>query len=277
MPDPEEVTKGLTGVITKGLGILGQGVGVVSQVLRSADASVQQVDGALTGVNPAPPAAALGGQAASEEQVAQQVASLVREAGGEATATGNPQAPGAVGKFQEALSRLFRLQIPTTESLADLVPTPMEMLRGGLKDLRGNMALVRLANGMGTLGDVQEVANYAEVVTGRIQGLHTLAPIGAAPPVEAAAPPVEAPPPGPTPRKRRGKPQRKKKRSKGVVFAEAVAAEVDNPQVTAWQEEYAFGDIDEQEWVSRLATWAEAQGYDSLDPIFDKAAARAKK
>lgn len=277
MPDPAEVTKGISDVITKGLGLFGQGVNVVSQVLRHGDSAVKEMDGALTGGNPAPPAAAVALGQASEEQVAQQVASLVREAGGEATATGNPQAPGAVGKFQEAMRRLFQLQIPTTpESLADLVPTPIEMLRTGLKDFRGNMALVRLANGMGTLGDVQEVANYAEVVTGRIQALQVPVTAAAPAPLSPAAPPVETAPAARPTSRRRGKPQRRKKRSKGVLFAEAVASEVGNPQVQAWQEEYAYGDITEEAWVNRLATWAEAQGYDSLDEIYDKAAARVK-
>ncbi len=304
MPDPTEVTKNLSNIVGRGLGVVGQGVNSLAQILSSGDEALRKVDGALHGTPPPTPVPNQAG--ASEEQVAQQVVTLIREGSRDASSTGDPQDPGAASRFQGALRSLFQLPLNAPfEALSDMLPSPAAMLTSGLRDLRGSMALVRLANGMGTLNDVQVVASYADTVVGRVQGLHNtfiapaLAPVPA-PETQvseepAASPEPPAPEPAPAARRRRSSSRsrgpsgnvpdatspktsrRKKSRSNGVRFAEQVAADVNDPQVTAWKDEYAYGDIDEQAWIEHLSTWAAEAGYDSLDPIFERVAAANKK
>lgn len=285
MPDPREVTKGIGDMVTQGLGLLGQGVNSIAQILHAGDSAVRQVDGALHGSPspvPVPPT-----QAASEEQVAQQVASLIREGGQEASSSGNPQGPGVVSRFQEALRTLFQLPLSgSLENLADMLPSPMDMLRSGLRDLRGSMALVRLANGMGTLADVQEVANYAEVVANRVQALQAPVVAPAAPPAPPRRPPA-APAAAPTeparraPRKRtpRGTSQRSSRRKKpdeaDAAFAQAVAEELGDDQVKGWAQEYSDGKMTEAQWIKKHTEHAAATR-DSLDDVYQRAAVRVR-
>ena len=92
MPETDEVTKGLGDAVRQGLGVFGQGVNTIAQVLRSGDAALKEVDGALTGGAPSPSpnsSRALG----PEQQVAQRVVSLVRQGGEAASRTGDPKTP----------------------------------------------------------------------------------------------------------------------------------------------------------------------------------------
>jgi len=281
MPDPKEVTKGLGDMVTQGLGLFGQGVNSIAEILRSGDSAFRQVDGALQG-NPSPALLAPPQAAASEEQVAQQVTTLIREGGREASSTGDPQGPAVVNRFQDVLKRLFQLPLTGSfESLADMLPAPADMLRSGLRDLRGSMALVRLANGMGTLGDVQEVANYAEVVTGRIQSLQMPVTAPAAPPAPPAA--AASPPASPrrspsgTSQKRRTS-RRKKPDEAEAAFAKAVAEEMGDDQVKGWAQEYSDGKMTEAQWMKKHTEQAAAtRDSDSLDDVYQRAAARLQR
>ncbi len=297
MRNPQEVTPGLGDLIKKGLDIFGRGVESVSAVLRSGDTAFKQVDGALQG-NPNPAAPAAPQVAASEEQLANQVTALIREGGRETGATGNPQSSGPVSRFQEALRSLFQLPLTGAwQGLGDMLPAPADMLSSGLRDLRGSMALVRLANGTGTLGDVQEVANYADVVVNRVQSLHM--PVAAPPPPPVAATPPPAPPASAAPaaspsaartrRKRSPKASktetsqpartsrsRRKKPDPGeAAFAMAVAEELGDAQVKTWAQEYSDGKMTEAQWMQRHTEHAAAT-MDSLDEVYGKAAARVQ-
>jgi pyruvate/2-oxoglutarate dehydrogenase complex dihydrolipoamide acyltransferase (E2) component len=276
MADPEEVTKGLGEFIRQGLGIFGQGVGAVAQVLRSGDAAVREVDGALTGQR----VSTTGGPpAGSEQAVAEQVASLVRQGKQEATRTGNPRTPGVVGRFQEALRLLF--QVPLAEesgSLSDLMPSPMDMLKMGLRDLRGSMALIRLANGTGSLADVEEVASFAEELAGRVQaGIQAVQGVAPEPPPAPPSSQAQASPPsGARP------PRRSARRGKGKepvnpsasAFARAMAEEMGDARVKRWAGELGRGRITEDQFIER---WGKkvAEGNQDAEGLLARARQRA--
>ena len=277
MPEQEEVSKGIGEMLQQGLGLFGQGVSAVAQVLKSGDAAVREVDGALTGGTNRPQQSPLP-NAPSEEQVTHQVAALVRLAREEATRSGDPRAPGVMARFREAMRLLFQLPLPVADTgLSDIMPSPMEAARMGLRDLRGSMAMVRLANGTGSLADVEEVARFADEVAGRLQH-------GAQAPQGAAGEPTAGHAPAPTvPAKATGTRRRAAKRRRkatpetaAVSFARAVAEEMADAQVKEWAEEFATGKINESTWVSRLTEHA-AETRESLDDVLARVQARMRR
>ena len=270
MPDPEDVTRGLGDMVRQGLGMFGQGVNTIAQVLKSGDAAVKEVDGALTGGHPRPAPPAIDSPA-SDEEIAQQVVSLIQRGREEAARAGDPRRPGVVGRFQDLMRLLFQVPLSRDGGLTNIMPSPAEAVRTGLRDLRGSMALVRLANGTGSLADVEEVARFAEDLVGRVQqGLQA---------VQAPEPPPDQTPSGanPAPQKasRKRTPRRRKAApdSAAVAFAQAVAEEMGDAQVTGWAEEFTAGKITEPTWVSRLTDHA-ARTQESLDDVLRRAQGR---
>lgn len=153
--NPEDMPTNMGDLVRDGLGLMGQGVNSVARVLQSADGAVRQVDSALTGRRgPAP---------ASEGDVADRVVALVRQGRQEASET-HPQAPGVVATFREALQNMNLMPVDS-----DVLPSPGDAVRTGLRDLRGSIALVRLVGGRGSLDDVEEVASFADNVIERVQ------------------------------------------------------------------------------------------------------------
>ncbi len=279
------MAKGFGDFVRAGLGVFGEGINTVAQVLQGGDSALRQIDGALQGRPANPPATATAQQrATSEGEVVERVVSLVRQGNQEATQASDAQAPGVVSSFQEAVSTLFQFQLPP--SSGDILPSPMDMVRIGLRDLRGSMALVRVANGTGSLNDVAEVANFAEDLVGRVQHVAQGATQTAT--VEV---PQGNPEPPPAPKKRRsakakspeapsdGTPkaprQRKKKPSKKEAdFAALVAAELGNADVIQAADEYRKGNLTEPEWIANLSATAEEMGLTSLDDILAQAEAK---
>ncbi len=238
--------------VRKGLAAVQQGIGTLTDVLRSGDLSVHEVDGALRGDR----------EAESAEGLAGKVSELVRQGTEEAEA--DIGAPTVAQRFRDAWQVLRGAQPILFEG------SPTDAIRAGLRDLRGSMALFRLASGTGSLNDLGEVTHFADSMVGRAERV-----VPAAESQVAAAPAKRTKPKTPkTPKKPSTK--RRKKRSKGVLFAKAVADELADPEMSGWQEKYAYGDIDEPEWVNRLTTWAAAKGYDDLDDIYARAVERTK-
>ena len=289
----EQGTPRLEDVVRRGLGVFGQSVSTIADGLRSMDGALREMDGALTGGH-ARPSSAPGPNPASEEQVAQRVTSLVQQGREEASRAGDAQAPGVAARFQEALRMLFQLPLPGRPGgLADLMPSPMDALRTGLRDLRGSMAMVRLANGTGSLADVEEVAAFADELGGRAQ--RAVATVQSPPASDAPAAtasgtgkstrtrkrPTERGS-GRTPRKAASsssgkRPRRSSKATKlhaaDAAFAAAVADELGDAQVKAWARNFADGKLSEAEWVAKLTDHA-AQTRDTLDDVYERAAAR---
>ncbi|MFC1935978.1 hypothetical protein ACFLX9_04435, partial [Chloroflexota bacterium] len=139
--------------------------------------------------------------------------------------------------------------------------------------LRGSMALVRLANGTGSLADVGEVARFAEELVGRVQqGMQTIQ--SPTPPDQT---PSEAkPPPKKASRKRATRRRKATSESPEVAFARAVAEELADAQVKEWAEQFAQGKINESTWVSRLTEHA-AETRESLDDVLGRVQARMQR
>ena len=277
MPEPEEMTKGVGDLIQKGLGIFSQGINGVATVLQSADSAVKSLDTSLTGQNKSNPPPS---QNAPAGVVANQVVTLVRQGRDAASQTNNPQAPGAVREFQQAMGLLFQTDIPGETGLADMMPSPTEVVRMGLRDLKASAALARLAQGAGTMEDVTQVAQFAENLVGRVQQTLVRDP-GAQQSDSSPKPPqTKADAPPKTPRKRRA---RKKKETAvtqppppegAIALAQAVAEVMDDDAVNGWFKEFEQGQIPEEEWVGRIGNYALKRGLESLDPIMERANAR---
>ena len=182
MQGPQEFSSGFQDAVRKGLHIVGDGVNGIAQVLSSTDSAVRTLDTSLTGRRPA-------ANAKDEEEVAQQVVSLVRRGREQAAAGEDPTSPGLVGSFREALSHMNL--VPAPSGLAGLLPdSPRDLVRTGLRDLRGSAALVRLVSGRGDLGDVEEIASFAEDLMNRVEQVGS-AVTGSANPGPPATPPAE--------------------------------------------------------------------------------------
>ena len=255
MPETDELTKGLGDAVRQGLGVFGQGVNTIAQVLRSGDAALKEVDGALTGgtASAAPGSSrALG----PEQQLAQRVVSLVKQGGEAAKRAGDPKTPTATARFQETMRLLFQQSFPVEAGLSDLMPSPSDVLRLALKNLRGSMALVRLANGAGSVEDVEEVARFAEELGDQLQPSHAATePMGAHPTV--------VPPSAPRPAKARPKGAGRGKRKKeppnpsAVAFARAMGEEMGDATVKRLAEDLAAAKITEDQFIDR---WSKKAG-----------------
>jgi len=263
------MAKGVGDIIQRGLSIFNQGITGVADVLQSADSAVKALDTSLTGQkmsNPPP------NQNVPPGVVANQVVTLVRQ-GRDAAQAKNPQDPGVVRGFREAMGLLFQTDIPGETGLADMMPSPTEVVRMGLRGLKESTALARLAQGAGTMEDVTQVAQFAEDLVGRVQQTLVREPAAQSPkPPETKAPK--------TPRKRR---TRKKKETTltlqpppegDIALAQAVAEQMDDDLVNEWFKEFEKGDIPEEEWVGRIGNYALKRGLESLDDILEKANAR---
>lgn len=287
MPDPHEVsqemTKGVGDIIQKGLGIFKQGITGFASVLQSADSAVKTLDGSLTGQQMSNP----GPQNAPGGVVANQVVTLVRQGRDIAAQANNAQAPGAVSGFQQAMSLLFQTDIPGASQLSDMMPSPTEVVQMGLRDLRGSTALIRLANGIGSMEDVTQVAQFTEDLVGRVQKTMVQP---ASPPktrrkrttkVAADNPPNPSDTTDAAPKKRR---TRKKKEGTtltqklppegDIALAQAVSEQMDDDLVKGWFKEFEQGTIPEEEWVGRIGQYAHERGLEGLDEIMEGANAR---
>ena len=259
MAETDELTKGLGDAVRQGLGVFGQGVNTIAQVLRSGDAALREVDGALTGgtASAAPGSSrALG----PEQQLAQRVVSLVNQGGEAAKRAGDPKTPTAIARFQETMRLLFQQSFPVEAGLSDLMPSPSDVLRMALKNLRGSMALVRLANGAGSVEDVEEVARFAEELAEQLQPSTSLANTTMEP--TATRPEIVQPPAAkPTKTRAKGTGRGKKKKEppnpSAVAFARAMGEEMGDATVKRWAEDLAAAKITEDQFIDR---WSKKAG-----------------
>jgi hypothetical protein len=274
MPEPQELTNGVGDLLQKGLGIFNQGITGIASVLQAGDTAVKSLDGSLTGRRMSNPSSI---ETVPDGVVANQVVNLVRQARAAASQTQDPQAPGVVRGFQQAMGLLLQQDMPVTGELADLMPSPTEVVRMGLRDLRGSMALARLAQGVGTMEDVTQVALFTEDLVGRVQQTLARAP-GAQP--DSSPKPRQTKANPKTPRKRR--PRKKKETGLtqqpppegDIALAQAVAEEMRDDLVTGWFKEFEQGQIPEEEWVGRIGQYAHKRGLEGLDEIMKGANAR---
>ena len=172
---------------------------------------------------------------------------------------------------------LFQQSFPVAEAgLSDLMPSPLDVVRMALKNLRGSMALVRLANGGGSVADVEEVARFAEELADQLQPGHPAAhpvtePTEARPTAvpRSAARPAKARPKG----MGRGRKKKEPPNPSAVAFARAMGEEMGDATVKRWAEDLAAARITEDQFIDR---WSKKAGQGkSADP--ETLLARAKQ
>ena len=286
MPEPQDMAEGVGNLFQTGLGIFNRGINGIADVLQSADSAVKALDTSLTGQKMGNPS---GGGNVPEGLVANQVVTLVRQGRDAASQTGNAQSPGAVRGFQQAMAVLFQHDMPAVNELANMMPSPTEVVQMGLRDLRGSTSLARLAQGGGTMEDVAQVAQFTEELVGRVQQT-MVRPQPEAPARKRlqrrtsnhAANPSNgtANPDNKAPKQRRS---RKKKETTlaqqsppegDIALAQAVAEVMDDDTVNGWFKEFEQGTIPEEEWVGRIGAYAHKRGMDGLDGVLEQANAR---
>ena len=266
---PEEV---LANVVRTGLETFKSAIEGVTSIIRTGDGALRDLDGALTG---APPSVA-----ATPEEAFLEVVALMQGALQEAKEHGAATTPAVTQRAREILSRVTR-QEPAWRPGPSIIKTANDVFRSALRDLRASQELFKLAQGTGSLDDLENLSKWAGDVSGRLDKLQIViaqpkpsavqpAPTAASPEAPEA-PPLPATPPQPKKAKRKTTPK-KKGNPEAIAFAQAVAEELGNNKVKGWAQEFADGKISESQWINRLTTHASATR-DNLDDVFNRAAA----
>ena len=267
---PEEI---LANMVRTGLETFKSAVEGITSILRTGDGAIRDLDGALTG---SPPSVA-----ATPEEAFLEVVALMQGAVEEAREHGSATTPAVTQRAREILSRVTR-QEPAWRPGPSIIKTANDVFRSALRDLRASQQLFKLAQGQGSVDDLDNLSKWADEVSGRLDKLRVViaqpkptAPQPAATTASAEAP--EAPPqpvtqPQPKRAKRKTTPK-KKGNPEGIAFAQAVAEELGDNKVKGWAQEFADGKISERQWINRLTTHASATR-DTLDDVFDRATAR---
>ena len=167
-----------------------------------------------------------------------------------------------------------------------------DIIRMALRDLRGSDYLLRLAQGTGTLEDLESLTKWADELYDRANKTQKVV-AQPKPTIVSGAPVSEPQEPVLVPvavskskakakKKRDTTPEKRDTTPKqpphptDVAFAIAVAEELGDNKVKDWANQYANGKISEKQWISRLTSHA-ASKRDSLDTIFARAAERLEK
>ena len=267
---PEEV---VTGLVRKGISTFQTVIEGVTDLLRAGDSTIKELDAALTGQASSRPT--------TPEESFIEIVALMQAAIMEAREAKSATKASVIQRAREVLGRATR-QEPSWRPGPAVIKTANDVFRVALRDLRASQNLLKLAQGNGSLDDLDKLSEWAEEVTDRIAKTQAVIaqPKPAAPPPEATtapetAPPAAKPPPAPTGRKprKKGATSPKKGRPEDIAFAQAVAEEMGDTKVKEWAEHFAEGRITEKQWISRLTTHAAATR-DSLDEVFARATER---
>ncbi len=261
-------------------------LGGVTDLIRAGDSTVKDLDSALTGSPSAGPS--------TPEQSFLEVVALMQAAMVEAGEAGSASAPAVVQRAREILGRVSREE-PAWRPAPSVIRTVNDVFRTALRDLRASQDLVKLAQGNGTLDDLEKLSQWADDLTDRLaktQKIVAQPKPSKEPPVPAASAPgsVEssssisssAPEaePAPAPQARKPRKRSTTPKAKGnpedIAFAQAVAAELGDTKVNGWAQDLADGKISEKQWITRLTTHA-AASRDSLEDVFARATERVTR
>lgn len=270
----------LESVVRTGMETFKSTVEGITAVLRTGDSAIRDLDSALTGTGPPP------GDAS--EQAFMNVMALVQGAMQEAREQGSPTAPAVVQRAREILTQVNKSE-PSWRPGPSVVRTLNDVFRVALRDLRASNNVLKLAQGQGSIDDLEALTKWADDLSQRLDttqkivaqpkpGLQPAAavanPESAAPEAPAPAPmPIPAPAPKKKTRKKRDTTPKQKGNPQDIAFAKAVAEELGDTKVKQWAEDFAAGKISEKQWVSRLTNHASAN-YDNLEAVFDRATQR---
>jgi len=268
--------KVLADVVRTGIETFRSVIEGVTSVIRAGDGTIRDLDGALTG---APMQ-----DASNPEQSFLEVVALMQAAMEEARAKGTANNPNVVQRSRDILSKVTKAE-PSWRPGPAMVRTINDVIRISLRDLRGSQYLLRLAQGTGTLDDLDNLTKWADDLSSRVgQTREVIAqpkpsmtpPAPATEPQEAVLVPVPVSNPQPKPKKKRKTTPKKKANPEDIAFAKAVAEEMGDTKVKEWADQFESGKISEKQWISRLTNHASASR-DSLDDVFARATERMAK
>lgn len=252
----------------------------ITGVIRAGDSTIKDLDSALTGTPPP--------QGNVSEQAFVEVMALMQGAMQEAREHGSASAGSVVQRAREILGRVSKAE-PAWRPGPSVIRTANDMIRVALRDLRASDSLLKLAQGHGSLDDLESLTKWADEFS---QRLDTTQRVIAQPkpgvqeptPVAAAAnpgpePQTETPEPAPVAakpkktRKKRDTTPKNKGNPQDIAFAKAVAEEMGDNKVKEWANDFANGKISEKQWISRLTSHA-SSSRDSLEDVFARATER---
>ena len=268
--------KVLADVVRTGIETFKSVIEGVTSVIRAGDGTIRDLDSALTGA-PAP-------ELNNPEQSFLEVVALMQAAMEEARSKGTANNPGVVQRSKEILGKVTRAE-PAWRPGPALIRTANDVIRISLRDLRASQYLLRLAQGTGTLDDLDNLTKWADDISERIgltreviaQPKPSLTPVApATEPQEAVLVPVPVSNPKVKPKKKRNTTPKKKANPADIAFAKAVAEEMGDTKVKEWADQFESGKISEKQWISRLTNHA-SSSRDSLDDVFARATERMAK
>lgn len=270
---PEKV---LAEVVRTGMETFKSVIEGVTAVIRTGDYTIRDLDGALTGA-PTP-------ESSNPEQSFLEVIALMQAAMEEAKSKGTANNPGVVQRSREILGKVTRAE-PAWRPAPAMIRTINDVIRMSLRDLRGSQYLLRLAQGIGTLDDLDSLTKWADDLSDRVgktreviaQPKPSITPSEpVTEPQEPVLVPVSVSKPKAKTKKKRDTTPKKKANPEDIAFAQAVAEEMGDTKVKDWAEQFADGKISEKQWVSRLTNHASATR-ESLDDVFARATERMAK
>ena len=268
--------KVLADIVRTGLETFKSAVEGITSVIRSGDSTIKDLDSALTG-GPAP-------ESSNPEQSFLEVVALMQSAMEEARSKGTATAPAVIQRSREILGRVTKAE-PAWRPGPAMIRTINDVIRMALRDLRGSEHLLKLAQGTGTLEDLESLSTWADELTSRVDKTQRVVaqPKPSLKPPEPVSEPQE-PVLVPAPvsktkaksKKKRDTTPKKKANPDDIAFAQAVAEEMGDTKVKGWAEEFSNGKISEKQWISRLTNHA-ASSRETLDDVFARATERMAK
>ena len=270
---PEKV---LADIVRTGLETFKSAVEGITAVIRTGDSTIKDLDSALTG-GPAP-------ESSNPEQSFLEVVALMQSAMEEARSKGTATAPAVIQRSREILGKVTKSE-PAWRPGPAMIRTINDVIRMALRDLRGSEYLLKLAQGTGTLQDLESLTTWADELSSRVDKTQRVVAqpkpsIMPQEPATAPQEPVLVPVPASKketkPKKKRNTTPKKKANPEDIAFAQAVAEEMGDVKVKDWATQFSDGKISEKQWISRLTNHAAAT-MESLDDVFARATERMAK
>jgi len=268
--------KVLADIVRTGMETFKSAIEGITSVIRTGDYTIRDLDSALTG-GPSP-------ESSNPEQAFLEVTALMQAAMEEAKSKGSANNPGVVQRSREILGKVTKAE-PAWRLAPSMIRGVNDIIRMALRDLRGSEYLLRLAQGTGTLEDLESLTKWADELYDRAnktqqviaQPKPTIAPVEtASEPQEPVLVTVPVSKPKAKAKKKRDTTPKQKANPEDVAFAQAVAEEMGDDKVKGWAQEFSDGKISEKQWISRLTNHASASR-ESLDDIFTRATERLAK
>jgi len=269
----ERPDKLLADLVRTGMETFKSAVDGITTIIRTGDGVVKELDSALTG--------GPGLESVNPEKSYLEVVALMQAAMEEARQKGTASNPAVVQRAREILGKVTKAE-PAWRPGPMAVRTLNDIIRMALRDLRGSEYLLRLAQGTGTLQDLESLTTWADELTDRVDKTQKVIAQPKpskmpAEPVSGPQEPVLVPVPVEQPKakskKKRDTTPKQNPNPQDVAFARAVAEEMDDTKVKEWADQFAAGKISEKQWISRLTNHAAATR-ETLDGVFSRATAR---